>query len=205
MLELVTLALLTAVLTFLVYQVIKLIFTQKTKMKAVSETMYDIPYRSTIEEEQPLSQITPEVPADEREQQVPESKPAELREPVKQAETAPEIPGQTEEQYNAPEPLQERVSTSVEESPNAKDPFEQAHNVALFGSNLRHPEALMTTGNKQVSMSREVEAGLANEVVRPSNVDELPFSAEMAQNGGQFMNGVFAFDTSDEGGGFSAY
>ena len=206
MLELAILAVVTAVLTFLVYKVIQMIFGQRAKVNSVKETMYDIPYKPKLDEP-PLQELTPQVPAYEEEQQVPETKPAETREPVASPATPPEIPGQTEEQYNAPEPLQERVSTTVDDAPNAKDPYEQANNVALFGSNLRHPEAMMASGagDKYLSLERSMSAGLADQVSRPATVDETPFSAEMAQNGGQFMKGIFAFDSSDTGTAFSAY
>jgi cytoskeletal protein RodZ len=206
MLELAVLAIVTAVLTFLVYKVIQMVFGQKAKVKSVKETMYDLPYKPQLDEP-PLQEITPQVPAYEEERQVPEEKPAETRDSVPSSATPPEIPGQTEEQYNAPEPLQERVSTAVEEAPNAKDPYEQADNVALFGSNLRHPEAMMASGagDRYLSLERNVSAGLADQVARPATVDETPFSAEMAQNGGQFMKGIFAFDSSDTGTAFSSY
>ena len=105
----------------------------------------------------------------------------------------------------APEPLQEKVSQKVEE-PEPRDTHSNNDNIALFGSNLRHPESMITKSSSQFSsLEEEVSAGVAGTVTRPKDLNQVPFSAEMAQNGGEFMKGIFAFDSSDSGGAFSEW
>jgi hypothetical protein len=205
MLELVGLAIITGLLVFLVFSIIRVVFKTKEKLKTVNETMYDVPYKNSMDDTGNAPPVA--VPAREVVKRVPESQPAPLREPVAESEVDPVVPGQTNEELRAPEPLQERVSQRMEEAPNAKDPYEQKDEVALFGSNLRHPEAMMSNASvdRYANLEEEIASGVASEVKRPSVVDEGVFSAEMAQNGGQFMNGIFAFDNTDTGTQFSAY
>lgn len=116
----------------------------------------------------------------------------------------PDVVGQPPEELNAPEPLQERVSNKME-SHEPLDPYEKNENVALFGSNLRHPEASMERSSaNNGAMENEIVAGLASQVSKPTDLDKVQFSAEMAQNGGEFMNGIFAYDSSEGGSYFSS-
>jgi hypothetical protein len=55
------------------------------------------------------------------------------------------------------------------------------------------------------TLESAVASGVASGVKRPTSTEETGFSAEMAQNGGQFMNGIFAFDSTDTGTQFSAF
>jgi len=120
------------------------------------------------------------------------------------ANEMPVVPGQTPEELKAPEPLQEPVSIKTE-SHSPLDPFENSDNVAMFGSNLRHPEASMErTKPHFAGLENEIAAGLASKVSKPDDLEKAPFSAEMAQNGGEFMNGIFAFDSTSEGSYFSS-
>jgi hypothetical protein len=85
------------------------------------------------------------------------------------------------------------------------DIFEKSENVAMFGSNLRHPEASFEPSKSSFGgLENEITSGLASQVTQPSDIDKAPFSAEMAQNGGEFMNGIFAFDSTQEGSYFSS-
>jgi hypothetical protein len=116
----------------------------------------------------------------------------------------PDVVGQPPEELNAPEPLQERISNKVE-SHEPLDPYEKNENVALFGSNLRHPEASMERSSaNNGAMENEIVAGLASQVSKPTDLDKVQFAAEMAQNGGEFMNGIFAYDSSEGGSYFSS-
>ena len=132
---------------------------------------------------------------------------AEIEEPRQIGSTkleTPDVVGQPPEELNAPEPLQERVSNKVE-SHEPLDPYEKNENVALFGSNLRHPEASMERSSaNNGAMENEIVAGLASQVSKPTDLDKVQFAAEMAQNGGEFMNGIFAYDSSEGGSYFSS-
>jgi hypothetical protein len=85
------------------------------------------------------------------------------------------------------------------------DQYERQDSSAMFGSNLRHPEASIerTSGNFG-NLENEIVAGLASQVIKPSDSDKAQFSAEMAQNGGEFMNGIFAYDVGEIGNYFSS-
>jgi hypothetical protein len=117
----------------------------------------------------------------------------------------PNVVGQTPEELKAPEPLQEKVDLKVD-MPSPNDVYENSDNVALFGSNLRHPEGSIerTRSSSFVILDNEIEAGLASQVSKPTDLDRVQFSSEMAQNGGEFMNGIFAFDSSQDGSYFSS-
>jgi len=63
---------------------------------------------------------------------------------------------------------------------------------------------MITKSSSQFSsLEEEVSSGVASEVTKPKDIDQVQFSAEMAQNGGEFMSGIVAFDTSDSGTSFS--
>jgi hypothetical protein len=206
MLQILLLVALTGVLIFCVFSIVRVVFKPKPKpAKAVEETMYDVPYMSSFEEAPPPSNLPPPMAPHERVRQVPEEEPAPIREPIAETISTPVISGQSEEEIQEPEPLQKKVSQKVE-LPTAKDPHEHNDNIALFGSNLRHPESMITKSTTQfASLEEEVSSGIAGEVTKPANVEQLPFSAEMAQNGGEFMKGIFAFDTSDSNTTFSSW
>jgi hypothetical protein len=205
MLQTLLLVALAGVLIFCVFSIVRVVFKPKAKpTKAVEETMYDVPYMSSFEETPPPN-LPPPMAAHERVRQVPEEEPAPIREPIAETISTPVISGQSEEEIQEPEPLQKKVSQKVE-LPTAKDPHEHSDNIALFGSNLRHPESMITKSSSQfASLDEEVASGVAGEVTKPANVEQLPFSAEMAQNGGEFMKGIFAFDTSDSNTNFSSW
>ena len=186
-----------AVLVFLVFSILRVAFKPSAaavRTVPVSESMYDVPYKESLEPVQPMKVPT--------EVQAPE--PPQVQAPIRENTIPvpkPEVPGQTEEELNAPEPLQERAAQKVD-SPSPTDPYDTTDNEAQFGSNLRHPESMIAkAGPNFASLESEVAAGVAGK----PNVEKLPFSAEMAQNGGEFMKGIFAFDSSDSGTTFSAY
>jgi hypothetical protein len=52
-------------------------------------------------------------------------------------------------------------------------------------------------------MAPEVQAGRASQISSPGAANQQPFASELAQNGGELMNGLFAFD-SQEPQGFSS-
>jgi hypothetical protein len=81
--------------------------------------------------------------------------------------------------------------------PEAIDPMEQVVNSeSEFGDNLRHPEQTIEMqppiGSLRAISSDEPPSMGGNESVQ--------YSPELAQNGGEFMSGIFAFDGTDGGG-----
>jgi len=113
--------------------------------------------------------------------------------PPKQ-EQMPVVPGQTEGELRAKEPLQQRVPASHQQ-PVTQDGLGPAE----FDSNLRHPEQLFhqpqgaaVAPTMQIS---DVPSGRAALGSTPLSGHQQPFSPEMAQNGGALVgNSVFAYD-----------
>ena len=115
----------------------------------------------------------------------------------------PHVPGQTEEDLRASEPLQATPPSVQYDAPEATDPLNR--NVFMsseFGSNLRHPEQ-MIEHRPANTMSGVVDSGLGSQYSSPGGNRSTGFAPEMAQNGGEFMQGIGAFDSSDVGSAFS--
>lgn len=199
-LEVVLIYLITAVVIFLVFLLVQYAINLNKKSPTINETMGDLPYKSSFEEDAPLN-LPPSMPSEVIKRR-PSSEPAPIRDPVTEKVDMPVIPAQTEEELKEPEPLQQHVSQKVDE-PSHFDKFEKNDNQALFGSNLRHPEAMITNTDSYSTLETDVVAGVASRVSVPETVNDMPYNAEMAQNGGEFMKGILAFDTSDSGSWFS--
>ena len=115
----------------------------------------------------------------------------------------PEIPGQSDEEVRTPEPNQRRVRRSPAEEPEPAEPVPQRQEEAGFTEDLRHPEASFQPhpfNNRSVP----VDSGVASKVSSPGlGGDQQAFESDMAQNGGEWLKGTFAFD-SREPSGFSS-
>lgn len=115
----------------------------------------------------------------------------------------PHVPGQTEDDLRASEPLVQTPPTTYYDEPEATDPLNR--NVFMgseFGSNLRHPEQ-MIEHRPGMSMGGAVSSGIAAERSSPGGHNAAGYAPEMAQNGGEFMSGIMAFDTSDSSVAYS--
>jgi hypothetical protein len=124
------------------------------------------------------------------------------RPPIPQA--MPHVPGQTEDDLRAPEPLQDSPAAIQYDSPDATDPMNRtAFMSAEFGSNLRHPEQMMEA-RPSASMRSAHASGVASEYSSPGGNRAIGYTPEMAQNGGDFMEGISAFDGSVAGVAYSA-
>jgi len=155
--------------------------------------MYDIPYKSSLENslentssEQVVSQTNDNY--------------YKLKEPIQTDIKMPQIPGQTTEEIIAPEPLQQKVDTTIE-APSSNDIYDKGEDTANFGSNLRHPESMVKAINDDFSLENEMASGTLN---NKSSTNDNDFYGEMAQNGGEFMKGINAYDSSDTGTMFSS-
>lgn len=115
----------------------------------------------------------------------------------------PNVPAQTEEELRMPEPLQQTPPTTHYDSPEATDPMNrQIHMGAEFGSNLRHPEQMIER-RPAAGMAGVIPSGLGSETSNNGGNRPQMYTPEMAQNGGEFMSGIFAYDTSENGIGYS--
>lgn len=112
----------------------------------------------------------------------------------------PEVPAQTMQELQEDEPLR-RTPPDVEYGePHSLDPQEgPVHSVSEFGDNLRHPEQMIEVA-PPLGSSRIMPAGLGSEKTAPGANRLSDYSPEMAQNGGEFMSGIMAFDGSDDSG-----
>jgi len=201
--ELALLFLLTGLVVFMLYLLIRKALDLTTSTKQVKETMDNLPYRDSFEEETPTLLPPPTQAAGSRNDNHPTSEPASIKEPVQENTKMPEVSGQTEEELKEPEPLQRSVSQKVDE-PSSFDKFEKNENQALFGSNLRHPEAMIAKTDGFATLETDVAAQVASSTVKKTeSINDLQFNAEMAQNGGEFMKGILAFDTTESGNWFS--
>lgn len=122
--------------------------------------------------------------------------------PVKE-EKYPAVPGQSEEDLRAKEPLQEaRPATQ-------KVPVDHQNVMSPMPveENLRHPEQLFhqpVVSAQQIPDS-DMAAGRASMDATPGQGNVQQFTPEMAQNGGALIgNSVFAFDGM-EPTGFAAF
>jgi hypothetical protein len=200
-LEITLIVLLTVTLIILVYFGINY-FVKSRKTDKIEETMESIPYKATFEDEQPRT-IPPQVATFNSKGSEQESVPMPIRENIIEDEKLPDIPGTTQEEVAEPEPLQRPVSQKVE-LPASFDKYEKNENQALFGENLRHPEAMITKTDNYASLETDLASGIAaNQVTVPDTFPKSQFNQEMVNNGGEFMAGVNAFDTSESKTWFS--
>jgi hypothetical protein len=73
---------------------------------------------------------------------------------------------------------------------------------AMFGNNFRHPEQMMEM-RPESNTDSIVDSGLGSRRSSSGGNNSVMYAPEMAQNGGEFMQGIVAFDGSDSGGGYS--
>lgn len=126
----------------------------------------------------------------------------ELDTPI-MTQPVPKVPAQTEHDLRATRQVQETPPSIQYDAPEAMDPLNRTvHMDSEFGSNLRHPEQMIER-RPNAGIAGIVPSGLGSEVSRPGGNNAAGYAPEMAQNGGEFMNGISAFDGSDGGIGYS--
>jgi hypothetical protein len=119
------------------------------------------------------------------------------------AHAMPRVPAQSEEDLRAPRQVMATPPAAHYGSPESLDPLNPSmHMGAEFGSNLRHPEHMMEA-HPGIGIGSVVESGLGSEYSSPGGHRAAGYSPEMAQNGGEWMKGISAFDTSDIGVAYS--
>ena len=92
--------------------------------------------------------------------------------------------------------------TEILPQETANDPMDQLNSTVPIKDNLRHPERMFNAGGDHSGTRRAVEAGIAGDTTgAPAPVGK--FSPDFAQNGGEFMTGIFANDLTTGGGNYS--
>lgn len=122
--------------------------------------------------------------------------------PPAKEEKYPAVPGQSEDDLRAKEPIQEARPA------NPKVPVDHQNIMSPtpVEENLRHPEQLFHQPSAVASIPEsDVAAGRAAIAATPGAGNVQQFTPEMAQNGGALIgNSVFAFDGM-EPTGFAAF
>lgn len=121
------------------------------------------------------------------------------------ANRMPSVPAQTEDDLRAMKSHMMTPPPVQYDSPEATDPLNRTvHMNAEFGSNLRHPEQMIEQ-HPGIGMGSVVASGLGSEYSSPGGNRAAGYAPEMVQNSGEYMEGITAYDVSDNGTGFSLF
>ena len=115
----------------------------------------------------------------------------------------PKVPGQTEADLREHEPLQRSPPTTEYGPPEHTDPLNRhVHMSAEFGSNFRHPEQMIES-HPPMTTDSITASGLGGGMTSPGPHNISAYRTEMTQNGAEVMEGIFAYDSTAEGSGYS--
>ena len=97
-------------------------------------------------------------------------------------------------------PSQEPSSDIVTHNqPQPDDPYYESQDSSDINENLRYPERSFRPPPLNDTTSIAVEAGIASNTHQVSASNSQQFNTEFVQSGGEFMPGIFANDTFDDG------
>ena len=82
----------------------------------------------------------------------------------------------------------------------AMDPYSQNEESASIPERLRHPERMFKPAPDNSTVGIAAASGVASASASQASHALQAFTPEFAQNGGEFMQGIFANDTSEPGG-----
>ena len=85
----------------------------------------------------------------------------------------------------------------VRPPPVAKDPYDEPNEGANAPENLRHPERMFRPAPPMDAVDAISDSGIGGPAYEATSNAMQVFAPEFAQNGGQFMDGIFANDTSE--------
>ena len=123
-----------------------------------------------------------------------EIRPAPLYPPRNVAPSGPNPPNQT---ANSAEVV-------VYDDPTPKDPYYESEESSAIPENLRYPERSFRPPPMNDNTQIAVDAGIASHQLQVAADNNQSFSTDFLQNGGEFMNGIFANDTTNDTS-FSAF
>lgn len=89
-------------------------------------------------------------------------------------------------------------------APDDSDPYDETYGSSDLQDNMRYPERLFSPAPKPTNTSLAVGADLASYHEQTVSAAIQTFKPELAQNGGSFMEGIFANDTTSSPN-YSAY
>lgn len=98
-------------------------------------------------------------------------------------------------------PNQEPPSDEVIMTPPeaAHDPYEPPQDSATIPERMRYPERMFQPAPSNSTREIAEAAGIASASASRASQAMTSFAPEVAQNGGEFMDGIFANDTSEPG------
>lgn len=121
--------------------------------------------------------------------------------PNESVKQMPPVVGQSEDDLRATRQVSETPPSIEYPEPEAKDPMEVVVNSeSEFGDNLRHPEQTIEIQPPMGTVRIAAEGIGSDEHPSLGAHESVQYAPEMAQNGGEFMSGIFAFDGTDVGG-----
>ena len=105
------------------------------------------------------------------------------------------VPGGSSTPNQAPDYTEERMT-----SPEiANDPYAPNEESAAIPERLRHPERMFQPGPDNSTRGIAEASGIASASASQAGNALQTFTPEFAQNGGEFMQGIMANDSSDPG------
>jgi hypothetical protein len=99
-------------------------------------------------------------------------------------------------------PPEDEISVATPEV--ARDPYEQPQDSASIPERMRYPERMFNPAPHNDNVDVAPASGIASASANQAAHALQAFTPEFAQNGGEFMQGIFANDSS-EPGAYSAF
>lgn len=102
---------------------------------------------------------------------------------------------------NAPNQMAPPAEVPVPRLPGPEDhdPYEQSYGSSNIRDNLRHPERFFGPAPQPTHTDLALASGVAGIATEQSAAAVQTFSPELAQNGGEYMEGgIFANDTAED-------
>ena len=87
---------------------------------------------------------------------------------------------------------------------NANDPLAEINTEVPMKDNLRQPERMFSPAPPNKGTKQGIESGISGDTTN-SPSPSGKFSPDFAQNGGEFMNGIFANDLTSSGNTYSDF
>lgn len=99
-------------------------------------------------------------------------------------------------------PPEDEINVAPPET--ARDPYEQPQDSASIPERMRYPERMFNPAPHNENVDVAPASGIASASANQAANALQAFTPEFAQNGGEFMQGIFANDSS-EPGAYSAF
>ncbi len=97
---------------------------------------------------------------------------------------------------NAPNQKPVSSDTVIVPPEEPYDPMATSEESADIPERLRHPERMFSPGLENTDTETAVAAGTASAAAQATSMSYQTFGPEFAQNGGSFMNGIMANDST---------